>query len=215
MTGSGVALRLAARDLYANSWRLVPLNLLFGAILVAAVAAAIPVHAAVVLVVLAGPVAAALAHSAVTLVRTGNLTLADGVAGVRAHWRRGLVLAAAGAAFVMLAAVAIRVYSSSALGWPLTFVVLYLAACLAVFQAVLWVYAVAEPARPLRSSAHAALELIARRPGATAALGLALLLVNVLGLAVAVMPFLTLTVAYSFVAVAHFALPRPSQEDPV
>jgi hypothetical protein len=28
-----------------------------------------------------------------------------------------------------------------------------------------------------------------------------------------VMPFLTLTVAYSFVAVAHFALPRPMSED--
>jgi hypothetical protein len=30
----------------------------------------------------------------------------------------------------------------------------------------------------------------------------------VLGIAAAVMPFLTLTVAYSFVAAAHFALPR-------
>jgi hypothetical protein len=28
------------------------------------------------------------------------------------------------------------------------------------------------------------------------------------------MPFLTLTIAYSFVAVAHFALPRPVREDP-
>jgi len=34
------------------------------------------------------------------------------------------------------------------------------------------------------------------------------------GAAAAVMPFLTLTIAYSFVAVAHFALPRPTTEEP-
>jgi hypothetical protein len=49
--------------------------------------------------------------------------------------------------------------------------------------------------------------LVARRPGAALGLGLGLLLVNAAGLAAAVMPFLTLTLAYSFVAAAHFALP--------
>jgi hypothetical protein len=214
MNGSGACLRLAARDLYANSWRLVPLNALFGAILVAVVVVAIPVPVLGVLVVLAGPVAAALAHCAVTLARTGNLALGDAVAGLRAHWRRGLLLAALGSAFVLLAVLAIRFYSGSSLAWPLAFVVFYLGICLGVFQAVLWVLAIAEPGRPLRAAAARALETIVRRPGATAALGLALLAVNVLGLAVAVMPFLTLTVAYSFVAVAHFALPRPTQEEP-
>lgn len=213
MTGSGVALRLAARDLYANSWRLVPLNALFGAIVVAAFAVAIPVHALAVLVVLAGPVAAALAHSAVTLVRTGNLAFADTVAGLRRHWRRGLLLGAAGSAFVLLAAIAVRVYAHSTLAWPLAFVVIYLVVALGVFQALLWVLAVAEPERPLRESAAAALQSILNRPGSTAALGAALIAVNALGLAVAVMPFLTLTVAYSFVAVAHFVLPRPTQEE--
>lgn len=215
MTGSGVALRLAARDLYANSWRLLPLNALFGAIIVAAVVVAIPVHAAAVLVVLAGPVAAALAHCAVTLVRTGNVTLADGLEGLRAHWRRGLFLAAIGSAFVLLAGVAIHVYGHSSLAWPLAFVVLYLVACLAVYQAILWIVAIAEPDRPLAACARDALELVLRRPRATAGLGVALLVVNAAGIAVAVMPFLTLTVAYSFVALAHFALPRPVQEEPV
>jgi len=206
-------LRLAARDLYANSWRLVPLNALAGAILVGVAAVAIPVHAAVVLVVLAGPVLAALAHCAVTLVRTGNLRLADGVDGLRLHWRRGLVLAAFGSAFVLLAGVAFHVYAHSALAWPLAFVVVYLVACLSVFQAILWIVAIAEPKRPLTSCASGALGLIVQRPRAAAGLGLALLVVNLAGIAVAVMPFLTLTVAYSFVALAHFALPRPIQED--
>ena len=208
-------LRLAARDLYANSWRLVPLNALAGAILVGVAAVAIPVHAAVVLVVLAGPVLAALAHCAVTLVRTGNLRLADGVDGLRLHWRRGLVLAAFGSAFVLLAGVAFHVYAHSALAWPLAFVVVYLVACLSVFQAILWIVAIAEPKRPLTSCASGALGLIVQRPRAAAGLGLALLVVNLAGIAVAVMPFLTLTVAYSFVALAHFALPRPIQEDVV
>jgi len=208
-------LRLAARDFYANSWRLVPLNALAGAILVGVAAVAITVHAAVVLVVLAGPVLAALAHCAVTLVRTGNLAFADAVAGLQLHWRRGVVLAAFGSAFVLLAAIAFHVYAHSAIAWPLAFVVAYLVGCLGVFQAILWIVGIAEPERSLRSCASDALELIHRRPRATAGLGLALLALNVAGIAVAVMPFLTLTVAYSFVALAHFALPRPIQEDVV
>jgi hypothetical protein len=65
----------------------------------------------------------------------------------------------------------------------------------------------------LRASARAAAELVARRPGSTLLLGLALFLVNAIGIAAAVMPFLTLTLAFSSVAAAHFALPAPSLED--
>jgi hypothetical protein len=39
-----------------------------------------------------------------------------------------------------------------------------------------------------------------------------LLLVNLAGVAAAVMPFLTITVAYSFVAVAHFVVPAEARE---
>jgi hypothetical protein len=38
--------------------------------------------------------------------------------------------------------------------------------------------------------------------------------VNVAGIAAALMPFLTVTVAYSCLAVARFALPRPAPEEP-
>jgi hypothetical protein len=213
MTATGTALRLAARDLYGNSWRLVPLNALLGALLVAAGIAAFAVHAALPLVVLAGPVAAALVHCSVTLARTGNLTIADAADGLRTHWRRGVVLAAFGTAFAVLAAFAIRFYGGSRLAWPLAFLALYLVLLLGLYQALLWTFAVAEPERPLRDAAAAAADAIARRPAAAAGLGIALTAVNVLGIAIAVMPFLTLTVAYSFVAVAHFALP-PTPEEP-
>jgi hypothetical protein len=40
-----------------------------------------------------------------------------------------------------------------------------------------------------------------------------LLLVNVAGVAAAILPFLTLTIAYSFLVSAHFALPKnPARE---
>ena len=59
---SGVALRLAVRDVFHNSWRLVPVNAALGAVIVVVSVATIAVHAALVLAVLAGPLVVALAH---------------------------------------------------------------------------------------------------------------------------------------------------------
>ncbi len=75
MMRPGDALRLALRDLYRNSWRLLPLNALLGALLAAAAVLGYTVHALLALVVLAGPAAALLVHASVTIVRTGDLTL--------------------------------------------------------------------------------------------------------------------------------------------
>jgi hypothetical protein len=209
---AGSSLRLAFGDLFRNSWRLVPVNAALGAVLVFSVFAAIAVHALVVLVVLAGPVAAALAHCSVTLVRTGNLELADAWEGLRLHWRRGLALGSAAVALVVLAAIAVHFYAQSSLGWPLAFLTLYLVVVLSIYGAVLTTIAVARPEEPLRLIARHAASVGAQRPGATLLLGLALLLVNLAGVAAAVMPFLTITVAYSFVAVAHFVFPPEARE---
>ena len=206
------ALGAAGRDLFRNSWRLVPVNAALGVVLVAVAVLTAAVHAALVLAVLAGPIAAALVHCSVKLVRTENVALADAREGLRLHWRRGLQLGAAGTALVVLAIVAVRFYARSSFGWPFAFLTVYLLVLLGVYAVVLATYAIAEPERPLRLVAREAAALGARRPGATLLLGLALLLVNLVGVAAAVMPFLTLTVAYSFVAVAHFALPRETKE---
>jgi hypothetical protein len=207
MTRPGEALRLALRDLYDNSWRLLPVNAALGAVLVMTGVAAFAVRAALVLVVLAGPVAAALVHCAVTLVRTGNLRLADALEGLRLHWRRGLVLGALGGAFALLAVLALRFYAGSPLSWPLAFLTGYLFLLLGVYQVFLWTLAIADPEQPLRVAAREAAAVALRRPRATLLLGLALLLVNLVGIAAAVMPFLTITVAYSFLAAARFAIP--------
>jgi hypothetical protein len=201
-----VALRLAFRDLYLNSWRLVPVNAALGVVLVVAAFAALAVHAAVVLVVLAGPMAAALVHSSVVLVRSGDVALADALAGLRLHWRRGLGLGAAGAALLLAGIVAVRFYGGTALGWPFAFLTIYVLVLLGIYQLVLWTLAIADPDRPLEAAARGAACLCVERLWATLVLGLALTLVNVVGVAAALMPFLTVTLAYSFLATAHYAL---------
>jgi len=206
---AGDALRLALRDCYENSWRLFLVNGALGLVLATTVFLAVVWRPAIVLVVLTGPLAAALMHCSVTLVRDGSLRVADTLDGLRLHWRRGLGLAAAGLALVLLAVVAVRFYSGSALLWPLAFLTGYLVVLLGIFQVVLWTLAIAEPSRSFIASLREAAVLVARRPGSTLLLGLALLLLNAAGIAAAVMPFLTLTIAYSFVAAAHFALPHP------
>jgi hypothetical protein len=204
------SLRAAGRDMFENSWRLVPVNAAFGAVLVAVGMAAVAVHAAVVLAVLAGPVAAALIHCSVTLVRTGNVAFADALEGLRLHWRRGLQLGAAGTALILFGALAVRFYTRTSVGWPFAFLTIYLVVLLGIFSLVVATLAIAEPDRSVRHAVREAAAQGARRPGATLLLGLALLLVNLVGIAVAVMPFLTLTVAYSCVAVAHFVIQKES-----
>jgi hypothetical protein len=206
------ALGLAVADLYRNSWRLVPVNAAVGAVLVLAAVGTVAVHALLVLVVLAGPLVAALAHSSVTLVRTGNLKLADAWEGLRLHWRRGLALGAAGVALGVVAALAVHFYTRSSVGWPFAFLTLYLVVLLGIYAAVLTTVAVADPQLAWPAAARSAATVVAQRPGATLLLSLALLLVNLAGVAAAVMPFLTVTLAYSFVAVAHFVLPAEARE---
>jgi len=198
----GQALLGALRDFYANSWQLLLVNTGLGVVLVTCVLAALAFPLAAVLAIAAGPVLAVLVHCAVTVVRTDSFGLGDVWDGLRLHWRRGLELAAMGLVLLGLGAYALRFYGGSST-WPLAFLSLYVLLLLGIYQLVLWTLAVAEPDRRLRS--------VARDAGIL--LGLALVLVNIAGIAAAVMPFLTLTVAYTFLATARFVLPEPSAED--
>ncbi|MGZ6685849.1 MAG: hypothetical protein ACXVFJ_17245, partial [Gaiellaceae bacterium] len=83
---------------------------------------------------------------------------------------------------------------------------------LGVHQLLLWTLAIAHPDVPLQEAAVRALELLLRRPLASLALGVVAVLVNVAGVVAALMPFLTLTVAYTFLAAAHFVL-TPAHEE--
>jgi hypothetical protein len=208
------ALGVAAADLYHQAWRLVVLNTLLGIGILLVVLASIAVRPALILLILIGPALAALMHCAVTLAQTEDLRLAEAVTGLRRHWRRGLVLGIALAVVVALGASAVPFYAHSGRwAWPLAAVCVYLLLMFGLYQLALWPLVVFESARPLREIARDAAFAVARRPLGFVGLGLALLVVNVIGFAAAILPFLTLTIAYSFLVSAHYALPKnPARE---
>jgi hypothetical protein len=208
------ALGVAATDLYHQSWRLIVLNALLAAVLVGVILASLAIRPALLLLVLLGPVAAAVMHCTVTLAQTEELRLSEVVVGLRRHWRRGLVLGVLVAAAAILGAIAVPFYSEAgAWAWPLAALSVYVLLAFALFQLALWPLAVFEDARPFRAVVRDAAFVVARRPWGFAGLALALLLVNAIGVAAAILPFLTLTIAYSFLVSAHFALPQnPARE---
>ena len=210
----GGALKAALRQFYEQSWRLLVLNFALAAVMVAVILAIIAVAAPAMLalLVLVGPFAAALMHCAVTLQQTNRLELGDGLAGLRLHWRRGLALGAIGAAATLLAVIAVSFWSGhGVLAWPFAVLAIYVACMFAVWQVHLWPLAVALDRTSLRDVVREAGIGLARRPFASCALASLLLLVNAVG-AIGILPLLTLTIAYSALAAAHFALPRPAEE---
>jgi hypothetical protein len=203
------SLRAALRDFYGQSWRMLVLGSALSAFVLATVVSALWFTPALGLLLLAGPLAAALMHCAVTLIQTDELSLRDALTGLRLHWRRGFVLGLLVLAASIATALAVQFYAGlGGFAWPLALVALYLAAVFGALQLVLWPLAVVERDRPLTEVARDALVRLLRRPAAGSALALALIAINVAGFAAALLPFLTLTVGYSFLAAAHFALPR-------
>jgi hypothetical protein len=204
------ALRAALADGYRQSWRLALLNTAIGVVLLATAAAAAYALPAVLLALAAGPLTAALGHCAVVVARTGDLAWADALEGLRANWRRGLALGAFCSATTGLGVLAIWFYSHRGL-WLLVAFAAYLLAMVWLWQLVAWPLAAADPGRPLRDVLGAAGRQLLARPRSALALGAVLLALNLVG-AVAVIPLLTLTLAYSFLAAAHFALPPTPRE---
>ena len=210
----GAALRHALRDVYEQSWRLVLLNTGLSAVVLAVLVLGSYAPVALVLGIGIGPLVAAVMHCAVSLVQDEELRLESAVEGLRLHWLRGLQLAALTGVVVLAGVVAVRSYGSAGtLAWPFAFVAAYLLALFLVYQLVLWPLAVVERDRPLWSLLADAGAALLRRPAASIGLAVALLLINALGAAAAVLPLLTVTIAYSFVAAARFALPPQLEED--
>jgi hypothetical protein len=208
------ALGVAAADLYHQSWRLVVLNALLGAVVVSVVLASFSMRAGLVLLVLVGPAAVAVMHCAVTLAQTEDLRLAEAVRGLRRLWRRGLLLGALVACAAILGVSVVPFYARAGTwAWPLAALSVYFLVLFLVFQLALWPLAVYEAARPFREVVRDAALVVGRRPFGFAGLAAAVLLVNVIGLAAAILPFLTLTIAYSFLVAAHFALPKNPARD--
>jgi hypothetical protein len=209
------AVGAASADLWHQTARLVVLNAATGACFLA-LAGAIELLGrplpAFALLVLAGPPALALMHCAVRLAGTGALRLGDWVEGLRVHWRRGLVLAALGLGGVAVGGVAVLFWAGAGgIGWTFAAIAAYLLALYALHQLLLWPLVAAFPDEPLRAVLREAGVRLFQRPLAAATLGFVLLVVNVLGALPALVPLLTVTLAFSSLAAAHFALP-PADE---
>jgi uncharacterized membrane protein len=202
------ALRLAARDLYANSWRVLAVNTTLSAVVLALLAAAAFVPPAIILLPLAGPLAAALANTAVLIVREENPTVRDAFAGARVHARRGIVLGAIVTLVFLVAEHAARFYATRGV-WLLSMVVIYLLALYVLHQLFAWTLAVAEPQRPLRHVYADAAAMILRRPGQAFGLALALLAIEGVAAMAGVLPLLMLGGGFAFLAAAQLAAPEP------
>ncbi len=212
--GVGTALRRAVGDFYDESLRLVLLNTAFSAAAITVLILGFYAPVAFVLALGLGPLAAAMVYAAVTKVETGTMRLLDALVGVRLCWLRGLVLWTFVLAVGGLTVLALHFYAGAGTyAWPLAAIVLYVSGTFAVFQLLLWPIAMVERDRPFRRVLGDAGIALLRRPVAATALAVALLLVNLAGFIAAVIPFLTMTIAYSVLAATRFTLtPDPSTE---
>ena len=208
----GAALRSAAADFYRQSWRLFCLNAALSALVAPIAVAGLWLPPVWALLVLAGPLAAALLHCAVVATRTDKLTLDEAVLGLRVHWRRGLVLGLVVAGGTALGVHAVSFYAGRG-ALVLAVLGVYLLLAFGAFQVVLWPLAIFETGEPAGRVLGDAARTLLARPLQALALTAALLAVNVIGIAAAVVPFLTLTIAYSALAVARFALPPTREAD--
>jgi hypothetical protein len=203
------ALSRSVGETYRFSWRLLVVNTALSAVAVTVGLALPTVPLALLLApVAAGPFAAALVHCTVTLARDDDLSLEDGLEGLRLHWRTGLALGALFGAGLMLGALALGFYGSSSQTWPFAALAVYIVAVGSLVLLTAWPIAIADPEAGVADALRSAWLLLLRRPGRATALGLVLLLVNALG-AIAVLPLLTLTIAFSFLVTAHVVLPLP------
>jgi uncharacterized membrane protein YesL len=210
----GLALRSALGETYRSSLRLLVLN----TILSAMIAVVVLVVSAFPLVLflaplLVGPVVAALVHCTVLLVREEEFGFTDALEGLRRHWRRGFALGGLFGVGLLLGVVGVAFYVSPGHRvWPLAALAIYLVALFFLVVLLAWPLAIASPERPLVDALRDAFLLLFRNPTRVLTFGAAIVVVNALGVAT-VLPVLTLTIAYSFLAAAHFALPQPTQEE--
>jgi hypothetical protein len=206
-------LRRSLTKTYQSSWRLLVVNTALSVVFAVAILAMPTLPLGLLLAcVLAGPLAAALAHCVVMLVRGDDIRLADAVVGLRLHWREGLVLGALFGVGLMVGVVAVTFYVSEPHRvWPLAVGAIYLIGFFCLLVLVAWPLLIADLRLGVGGALRAAGVELLRRPWRALGLGTALLLVNLLG-AVTVVPLLTLTVAYTFLAAAFAVLPELEEE---
>jgi len=208
------ALRSALGDIYRCSWRLLVLNTAVTAALsaVVIVVSAFPLVLFVAPLV-AGPIAAAVVHCVLRLVREEEFELADAMDGLRRFWKQGFALGALSGLVLLLGDLAVSFYASAEHRvLPLAALSAYVVVIIFLILLVTWLLAIAEPEAGIKHALREAWLLSLRSPLRLITFGAVLLVVNVLGV-VTVLPFLTLTIVFSFLATARLVLPAPTLEE--
>ena len=201
------SLRGALRDFYEHSWRLVALNGGLSLCVLAILAAASFWAPAVMLLLLLGPLAAALMHCAVRWCARGSsrsatpqpVSRCTGAAGSSSLHSPAWSSSPAWPVSAPTAAPRRSRGRSHSCSRTCSRSSASTSSCSGRWRSR------SGRSRSVRCSATRCGRY--RPPGRRARAGLALLLVNVLGALAALLPLLTLTVAYSFLAAARFALP--------
>jgi uncharacterized membrane protein YesL len=165
----GQAIRLAAVDLYYNSWRFVPANLAWALVLLAVLFAGVVWAPALVLAVLLAIPIAGMHRMAAQLARDEPASLSDFVEGMRrfAVHATGLLAAVAILAAVLVTNLATGIASESPLGWFVAATALWGLVALAMFVVALWPVLVdpRHESTPLRRRLQLAALVVVGRPG--------------------------------------------------
>jgi hypothetical protein len=206
----GGALRTALRDFYFNSWRLAPANLLWGAVLVAAlIASPTSLLGLALLVALAVPTAG-IYRVAALIARGEPAGFSDFLDGMRRLGAAGalLGLGAAALAYVFTTNVFVGLGADNPLGWLTTGLALWGLVGLAMLLTTVWPV-LADPQRDgvgVRSRLTLAGLVVIGRPGRV----LALTVVALIAIAVSTVLFALLamvTIAYLALVSCRYVLP--------
>jgi hypothetical protein len=204
------ALRAAATDFYFHSWRLLPANILWAAVVLGILAAALLLPPLILLAPLAALPIAGIFRMATRIVRGESVSFWDGLDAWRGEVRPALALGTGlVVALVVLGFnVVSGLVSDGLLGWALATLAFWGLVAAWLYAWVAWPILL-DPARvtsPARQRLRLAALLVLAHPLRVGALGLVLLVLCVAS-AVAMVPLLTVSVAFSALVSARYVLP--------
>jgi hypothetical protein len=208
--GLRAALRAAASDFYFHSWRLLPANVLWSAVVLAILAAGLLVPPLIVLAPLAALPVAGIFRMATRIGRGESVSFWDGLEA----WR-GEVGPALGLGTALLVATIILGFNvvsgllgDSLIGWALATLAFWGLVGTWLYCWVAWPILLdpARASRPVRQRLRLAALLVLAHPIRIGALGVVLLALCVVSI-VAIVPLLTVSVALGALVSTRYVLP--------
>lgn len=213
----GRAIRAATVDFYENSWRLVPANLAWTGVLLAALIVGGPTPLGLLLVPLVALPTAGLFAMAARLARAEPIGLGDFGRGIRATWRAALLVGAGAVAAVLVLTtnLLIGLGANTPLGWFVAATALWGEVGLGLGLLAAWPI-LADPRRatlPIRRRLRLAVLVVLLRP--LRIVGLALFTIALLAASTILLAaLLTIAVAYLALVASRVVLPLADALEP-